>query len=104
MHATLQVKFLSIKSHLKIKRKCVLVHAMKAYRGSNGITPPFLTWALDGGEWLTSHSSRFAPAKEPRYPLNMNVGGLERRSGLIKEETNPSSGSAFEPKIVQQVV
>jgi len=74
MHATLQAKFLSIKSPLKIKDTFVPVHAMKAYRGSNGITLPFLNLALDGGEWLTSHSSRFAPAKEACYPLNMNVG------------------------------
>jgi hypothetical protein len=27
--------------------------------GSGGIAPLFLTLALDGGEWSTSHSSRF---------------------------------------------
>jgi hypothetical protein len=34
---------------------------MKTYGGSGGIAPPFLTLALDGGEWLAA----VPPGKEP---------------------------------------
>jgi hypothetical protein len=42
-----------------------------AIRRSGGIAPPFLTPALDGGEWLASHHSRFTL----RYPLDRRQGG-----------------------------
>jgi hypothetical protein len=29
------------------------------------MAPPFLTAALDGGEWLASRLGRFTPVKEP---------------------------------------
>jgi hypothetical protein len=35
----------------------------------------FSILALDGGEWLTSHSGCFTPMKEPWYPLNRRMGG-----------------------------
>jgi hypothetical protein len=37
--------------------------------GSGGITPPFLTLTLDGGEWS---------AKSPRYQFYRGLGGLHR--------------------------
>jgi hypothetical protein len=32
---------------------------------SGGIAPPFLTSALDGGEWSTSHPGHFTPRGGP---------------------------------------
>jgi hypothetical protein len=36
---------------------------MKTYWGSGSIAPPFLTSALDGGEWLASCLCRFTPGE-----------------------------------------
>jgi hypothetical protein len=43
---------------------------------------PFLTSALDGGEWSASRPGRaLPPGKEPRYPLDRRLGGPQSRSG-----------------------
>jgi hypothetical protein len=43
--------------------------------------PPFLTWALDGGEWLASRLSHFIP--RVRTPGTHLIGGwVEPRAGL----------------------
>jgi hypothetical protein len=42
---------------------------------------PFLTSALDGGEWSTSRTVRVTPGKEPGYPLNSKVAGPQNGSG-----------------------
>jgi hypothetical protein len=46
----------------------------------------FLTSVLDGGEWLASHPDRFAPAKQPRYPLDRTLYGPQSRSGRSQKE------------------
>jgi hypothetical protein len=44
--------------------------------GNEGIVPPFLISALDGGEWLASHSSHLTPqGKNPWHPLDRRLGG-----------------------------
>jgi hypothetical protein len=58
--------------------KVVLVHAMKAYRGSRGIAPLILNPA---GEWSISRPGRFTPGKEPLYPFNRRLRGPQSRSG-----------------------
>ena len=35
----------------------------------------FLTSALAGGGWLTSHPGHLTPWKELQYPLNRTLGG-----------------------------
>jgi hypothetical protein len=36
----------------------------------------FLTFVLNGGEWLASHLGNFTPwGKSPRYPLNRRLAG-----------------------------
>jgi hypothetical protein len=45
--------------HKKLKSEFVPVHAMKAHGGIKLQLYSFLTWALDGGEWLTSLSGCF---------------------------------------------
>jgi hypothetical protein len=42
-------------------------------RGSEIIAPPFLTWAVDGGEWSTSHPGNFNPGE--RAPGTHWIGG-----------------------------
>jgi hypothetical protein len=41
--------------------------------GSGGIAPPFLTSALDGGEWSASRPYRFTPGE--RAPGTHWIGG-----------------------------
>jgi hypothetical protein len=43
------------------------------------MSPPFLTSALDGGEWSAPCPSRFTFEKSPQYPLHRRLGGLKNR-------------------------
>ena len=63
----------------------------------------FLTSALDGGESLTSRSSRCALANEPRYPLNRRFGGPRSRCRLFAKEKNILPLPGFEAEIVQPI-
>jgi hypothetical protein len=57
--------------------------------GSGGIAPPFLTSAVDGGEWSASRPGRFiARGRSPRYPLDRRLGGPQGQSGRCGEEKN----------------
>jgi hypothetical protein len=49
--------------------------------GSEGIAPPFLTWALAGGEW-----SLYPRGSRPQYPLYNRLGGPQSRSGRCGEK------------------
>jgi hypothetical protein len=50
--------------------------------GIRGVAPPFLTSALDGGEWSASRPGRFTSQKES--PGNLWIGGwLGPRVGLV---------------------
>jgi hypothetical protein len=51
----------------------VPAHANQACRGPEVQFHSFLTSTLDDGEWSTLLPGRFAPGKEPRYPLNSRV-------------------------------
>jgi hypothetical protein len=42
--------------------------------GSGGIAPPFLTSALDEGEWLASCPDCFTPGKTPPVPIGEKAG------------------------------
>jgi hypothetical protein len=44
------------------------------------------TSSLYRGEWSTSHPVRFTPRKEPQFPLNRRLGGLQSRSERFEEE------------------
>jgi hypothetical protein len=52
--------------------------------GSEGISPPFLTSALDGGEWSVSHPCRFTPEE--------GANGTH----FIGNRVNPRAGLKFE--------
>jgi hypothetical protein len=70
---------------------CYLVkhYAMKAYGGSRGIDPLFLTSALDAGKLSASRPCSFTlGGKSLRYPLNWRLGGPQSRSGRSGEEKN----------------
>jgi hypothetical protein len=49
----------------------------KEYSRSTGSA--HLASEMDGGEWLFAATSRFNPGKEPRYPLNRRLRGLQNR-------------------------
>jgi hypothetical protein len=55
-------------------------HPVKTYEGVEVEFHPFLTSAIDGSEWLASHSGRLSPVKEPRCPLDSRLGGLQKWS------------------------
>jgi hypothetical protein len=64
---------------------------------SGGIAPPFLTSALDGGEWSASRLCRFNPeGNSPWYSLYRSLGAPQRRCGLYGEVTNLLSLSGIE--------
>jgi len=69
---------------------------MKAYRWNSGIEP-LRTSALDGTVWLTVHSWRCTPRREPQYPWNRRLGRPQSRSGHFRKETNLLSLKGFEP-------
>jgi hypothetical protein len=53
--------------------------------GSGGIAPPFLTSALDGGEWSASRLGHFIPGE--RAPGTHCIGGwVGPRAGLYAVE------------------
>jgi hypothetical protein len=59
---------------------------MKTYGRVEGIAPPFLISALDGGEW----SAAALPPGEraPLFPLDRRLGGPQSQSELYGEEKN----------------
>jgi hypothetical protein len=61
---------------------------MTAYGGLEGVATPYLTSALDGGEWLASRLGRFTPRNSLWYPLNRRLGGPQNRSGRYGLEKN----------------
>jgi hypothetical protein len=62
----------------------------------------FLTSALDGGLWSTSHPGRFTPEERARCPLNMGLDRPHSQSGRCGEgktlpyrESNPGRTSRY---------
>jgi hypothetical protein len=65
---------------------CTVKHHVMNIWGSGGIAPPFLTSALDGGEWSASSHCLFIP--EERAPGTHWIGGwVGPRAGLDAVET-----------------
>jgi hypothetical protein len=64
-------------------------HAMEAYWGSGGVAPRILD---PGTTWRRvatfTQRSLYPQGKSPWYPLNMRLGGPQRRSGRGSEEKN----------------
>jgi hypothetical protein len=58
-------------------------HAMETY-GGGGIAPPFLTSALDGGEYLASRSGRFTPMG--KSPVTHCIGWVPSSAGMDSVE------------------
>lgn len=57
---------------------------MTAYLGSGGITPPILKHGTKWREVVNFTPRPFIPGGESRYPLNMRLGGPQRRSGRFE--------------------
>jgi hypothetical protein len=61
-------------------------YAMKVYEGMDVYIHIFLTLALVGGEWSSSHPGSFATGeRSSRYPLDKRLGGPQSRSGRCGE-------------------
>jgi hypothetical protein len=84
---------------------------MKAYRGSGRVEVQlhsFLPPVSDGGEWLTSRSSRFSSGKEPRYSLNRELGVprvgldiLDKKKSLARTSTRTADRPARSLVVIQ---
>jgi hypothetical protein len=63
--------------------------------GSGGTVPPFLTSALDGGEWSALRLGRFTPKDRSFwYPLNGRLGGHQNQTGHfgVEDKLLPMQG------------
>ena len=59
-----------------------------------------MTTALEGGEGSASRPGRSLPQGKTRYPLYRRLGGLQGRSGQVR---NISPPPGFDPRTVQPV-
>jgi hypothetical protein len=57
------------KNQVKLSLYLIKHHAKKMYGGSECIAPPFLTSALDGGEWSASRLGCFTSGQKPLVPI-----------------------------------
>ena len=86
------------------KVKCTLVQALRLctgrtdYRGSSGITLPFLDRGTRRGEGSESRPGRSLPPEKTRYPLYRRLGGLQGRSEQVRKISPPPG---FYPRTVQ---
>jgi hypothetical protein len=65
-----------------------------------GIAPPFLTLALDGGEWSASRPSSYTPrGNRPRCPLGRRLDEPQRRSGRCWVEKNLAPAGKRTPTV-----
>jgi hypothetical protein len=62
------------KKNVKLSLCLIKYYARKIYGGLDGITPLFLTSALDGGEWPASRLGGFNPEKIAAVPIRKEVG------------------------------
>jgi hypothetical protein len=70
---------------MKGKGKVVPVQASKAYTIVKIQLQAFLTSALYGTEWSTSHPGHPTPGKQPRCPLNRRPGRPQSQSRYFGE-------------------
>jgi len=67
---------------VETRNKAVPLHAMMALGGRGGVAPTILDLGTRWGEWSASRPGRALPrGKDPRYPLDRRLGGLQSRSG-----------------------
>jgi hypothetical protein len=75
-------------------------------RDSGGIAPPFLTSALDGGEWSASHPCYFT-ARETAHGTHCTGGRVGHRDGLDVMEKRkiscPYRETNLDPSVAQPV-
>jgi hypothetical protein len=94
--------YLFHKVEQKVKLSLRLHYAMKTYSGG-GIAPPFLTSALDGGEWSASRPGRFTPGKQspPPYLLGRRLSGPQGRFARWGEKNLQLPGIDPGPSLYQ---
>jgi hypothetical protein len=75
---------------------CLIKHyAMKTW-GCGGIAPPFLTSAVDGGEWSASHPCHLTAGERARG-AHCTGGCLGPRAGLDAVENRKNLATAVQP-------
>jgi hypothetical protein len=87
MIATVSTQFISVKVKLSL---CLTKHhAMNTYWG-NGDTAPRILRPGTRGRWVISFTTRplYTQWKNPWYPLDRRLGGLQSRSGNGVKEKN----------------
>ena len=73
---------------------------MNSWKGSSELQPSFI-WELDGGDLLTSRSSRFIHGGKNRYRLNNRLCGPQNQAEWFGEDANLSLLPGFETRIFQ---
>jgi hypothetical protein len=75
VNTSLEVTFRITLVHVEGKLCLCLINEASRHKdvwGSEGIAPPFLTSALDGGEW--SYPCHLTPPKQPLVPITQEAG------------------------------
>jgi len=57
----------------------------------------------DGGEWSISCPHHFTSQKEPQYPYNRRLNGIQSWSAHFGEEKNLLPLAELEPQMVQPI-
>ena len=76
------------------------VQAVRPIRGVEVQLYPFMTTALEGGEWSASRPGRSLPPGKTRYPLYRGLVGPQGRSGQVRKISPPPG---FDLQTVQPV-
>jgi hypothetical protein len=63
------------------------------------VAPPFLTLALDGGEWSASCPGRFTLGKESQYPLDRRLDGPQSVWTLWRREKSRTAAGKGTPAV-----
>ena len=104
-HYILSRMFQTRQAHgLKVKAKLPLSMPWRHTGGRKVQLHTFLTAVLDGDEWLTSFSGHLTIGKQPQYPLNGRLGGLQSQSKRFGEDEHLLPLMEFEPRTVQPVL
>jgi hypothetical protein len=69
----------------KVKHKFVNVLALRAFRGSRGLTPSLINLSTRW-RWVVNIMPQFACGKEPQYPFSRRLSGPQIWSGYCTEE------------------
>jgi hypothetical protein len=104
------IKIFSINKILFQLKKCKFIPGLyelsatlcRYIWGSGSIASPFLTKALDGGEWLASRPGHFTFIETPLYPLDKRLREPKSRSERCGEVKHFLSILDIEPRLLER--